>query len=143
MLAAAVYSFQMPESSAVPFRVDPQRTNAERLVLRAASDDRPRYLVIARFRGPALPATLTNPAVAAVGEAGDPMSAWRLTSVEGQFEFRARTVEFIEECPSLYEPLHRPFALRRRDRLAVRVLLRLLRLPGGAIWLRRWHARRR
>jgi hypothetical protein len=38
--------------------------------------------------------------------------------------------------------LHRAFALSRADRLAVRVLLGLLRLPGGSRLLRLWHSRR-
>ncbi len=44
--------------------------------------------------------------------------------------------------PELYAELHRPFALGRGERLAARVLLALLRLPGGAALLRRWHASR-
>jgi len=42
----------------------------------------------------------------------------------------------------LFAELHRPFALGRGERLAARALLVLLRLPGGAGLLRRWHARR-
>lgn len=48
----------------------------------------------------------------------------------------------IEERPELYEHLHRPFALRGGERLVARLLLALLRLPGGAGLLRRWHAGR-
>lgn len=48
----------------------------------------------------------------------------------------------IVERPELYAGLHRPFALGRGERLAARFLLALLRLPGGAGLLRRWHARR-
>ena len=48
----------------------------------------------------------------------------------------------IVPCPELYAELHRPFALGRGERLAARVLLALLRLPGGAAFLRRWHANR-
>jgi hypothetical protein len=44
--------------------------------------------------------------------------------------------------PDLYAELHRPFALGRGERLAARVLFALLRLPGGARLLRRWHANR-
>lgn len=44
--------------------------------------------------------------------------------------------------PDLYAELHRPFALGRGERLAARVLFALLRLPGGARLLRRWHASR-
>ena len=48
----------------------------------------------------------------------------------------------ITSRPELYAELHRPFALGRGERLAARVLLALLRLPGGAGLLRRWHANR-
>jgi hypothetical protein len=48
----------------------------------------------------------------------------------------------IVERPDLYVELHRPFALRTRDRLAARFLLALLRLPIGARLLRRWHSKR-
>jgi hypothetical protein len=44
--------------------------------------------------------------------------------------------------PDLYAELHRPFSLGRGERLVARILLALLRLPGGAGVLRRWHARR-
>ncbi len=48
----------------------------------------------------------------------------------------------IAARPDLYAELHRPFSLGRGARLAARILLALLRLPGGAGLLRRWHARR-
>ncbi len=48
----------------------------------------------------------------------------------------------IVERPELFAKLHRPFALGRGERLAARFLLALLRLPGGAGLLRRWHTRR-
>ncbi len=48
----------------------------------------------------------------------------------------------IVSRPDLYAALHRPFALGRGERLAARILLALLRLPGGASLLRRWHATR-
>jgi len=48
----------------------------------------------------------------------------------------------IEERPDLYADLHRPFALGRGERLVARLLLALLRWPGGAVLLRRWHAGR-
>jgi len=44
--------------------------------------------------------------------------------------------------PELFARLHRPFALGRGERVAARVLLALLRLPGGAALLLRWHAGR-
>ena len=48
----------------------------------------------------------------------------------------------IVERPGLFATLHRPFELGRGERIAARVLLALLRLPGGASLLLRWHARR-
>jgi hypothetical protein len=48
----------------------------------------------------------------------------------------------IVERPGLYATLHQPFELGRGERIAARVLLALLRLPGGAGLLLRWHARR-
>jgi hypothetical protein len=51
-------------------------------------------------------------------------------------------VDRIEMRPWRFDELHRPFALGAGDRLAVRILLALLRLPGGAKLLRLWHARR-
>lgn len=48
----------------------------------------------------------------------------------------------IEMRPSLFDALHRPFALGAGERIAARCLLALLRLPGGAKLLRAWHARR-
>jgi hypothetical protein len=50
-------------------------------------------------------------------------------------------IEIIER-PDLYAELHRPFALGAFDRFAARLLLVLLRLPGGARLLRAWHAGR-
>jgi hypothetical protein len=112
------------------------------LRFRNDAGDRRRILVIARYEGPQLPATLTGPAIERVGAAGRMPQDWRMTCAEGRYEFRALTVERLDECPSLYEPLHRSFRLSGSDRLAVRVLLWLLRLPGGAALLRRWHAHR-
>ncbi len=48
----------------------------------------------------------------------------------------------IVERPELFATLHQPFALGRGERMAARVLLALLRLPGGGGLLLRWHARR-
>jgi len=48
----------------------------------------------------------------------------------------------VAERPELFAKLHQPFALGRGERTAARVLLALLRLPGGAGLLLRWHARR-
>jgi hypothetical protein len=54
----------------------------------------------------------------------------------------ARTVDHVALRPSLFHELHRPFALGAGERIAMRGLLVLLRLPGGARLLRAWHARR-
>ena len=48
----------------------------------------------------------------------------------------------IVERPELFAMLHQRFALGRGERMAARMLLALLRLPGGAGLLLRWHARR-
>jgi hypothetical protein len=112
------------------------------LRFRSDAGERRRTLLIARFQGPQLPATLTDPVIEWIGDASRMPQGWRLTSAEGRFEFRAHAVEQMDEWPSLYEPLHRSFRLSASDRLAVRVLLWLLRLPGGAALLRRWHAHR-
>jgi hypothetical protein len=136
----AVYSSAMnePAGSGI-FRVAENGGPGGRVVLRHQADDATHLIVISGFHGPELPARLTNPAIepasAAAGE-------WRLSSAEGEFHFRARTVEQLTERPALFTPLHRSFALSGTDRVAVRVLLWLLRLPGGARLLRHWHARR-
>jgi hypothetical protein len=54
----------------------------------------------------------------------------------------ARAIDHVALRPSLFHALHRPFALGAGERIAVRGLLALLRLPGGARLLRAWHARR-
>ena len=72
----------------------------------------------------------------------DASGAWRLGCREGEFTFSARSIEYHEALPQLFDPLLAGFALRSRDRAVVRVLLRLLRLPGGAWLMRAWHASR-
>ena len=120
------------------------QSGSSRGPLRFCNDagDRRRTLIIVHYQGPQLPATLTGPAIERLGAAGRLPQGWRMNCAEGQFEFRALAFEQLDECPSLYEPLHRAFRLSGSDRLAVRVLLWLLRLPGGAALLRRWHAHR-
>lgn len=99
-------------------------------------------IVVSGFDGPELPAALTGVVIARAGGSEAAAKAWRLDATEGSFTFKARAVEIIDEQPSLYEPLHHPFALSGADRFAVRILLWMLRLPGGARLLRRWHAGR-
>lgn len=108
-----------------------------RLTLRQEAADVTRLVVCADFDGRPLPDIVTAPAIEAL-----PDGRWILRCREGSFQFGARTVQQIEQRPSLYEPMHRTFALSRLDRLAVRALLALLRLPGGPRLLRSWHARR-
>ena len=90
------------------------------------------------YEGPPLPARLE---VARL----EPLApgAWRLSGAQGQFDFRARGLELLEPKPDLFAELLAPFALGQRDRWLVGILLKLLRLPGGAWLLRRWHSRRR
>jgi hypothetical protein len=113
-----------------------------RLVLGCSAHGDLRRIVVSGYDGPELPARLTDitlePPSGGDGARGD----WCLRSREGAFAFRARSVDVIEERPALYRPLHRSFALSGADRFAVRVLLWMLRLPGGARLLRRWHAGR-
>jgi hypothetical protein len=109
---------------------------------RSAGGDGRRILDIARYQGPALPASLTSPVVERSGEPDVIPESWRIICAEGQFEFTAQAVAVMDEQPALYEALHRPFSLSTADRLALRVLLWILRLPGGAGLLRRWHAHR-
>ena len=124
------------------FRIESRADFTGRLVLRAEDRDATHLFVVSRYEGPALPEVLTDPVIEPLAEGDAPQPGWRLRSGEGQFEFRALTVDRLEERAALYEPLHLPFALRRSDRAAVRVLLWLLRIPGGARLLRIWHTQR-
>ena len=94
------------------------------------------------YRGPPLPSRVTDARLEGAG-AGATGHAWRLDAREGGFEFEACSVERHEARPAFFEPMLAGFALRPRDRTVVRILLRLLRLPGGAWLMRAWHASRR
>lgn len=121
------------------FRVVECGGPGSRLVLRRQARDAVHWLVISGFQGPELPAQVTDPAIE---PAPDPAGVWHLRCAEGELQFHARAVDRLATRPTLFAPLHRSFALSGADRLAVRVLLWLLRLPGGARLLRHWHARR-
>lgn len=121
------------------FRVVESGGPGGRRVLRRQAHDAVQWLVISGFQGPELPAQVTNPVI---DPAPDAAGAWHLRCAEGEFQFRARAIDRLATRPALFTPLHRSFALSGADRLAVRVLLWLLRLPGGARLLRHWHARR-
>lgn len=79
---------------------------------------------------------------------GDAIAAPRVerrTGANGDAELvvhGARAVDHVALRPSLFRELHRPFALGTGERLAARVLLALLRMPGGAKLLRAWHGSR-
>jgi len=90
------------------------------------------------YEGPPLPARLDAARLEALAP-----GAWRLSGTQGQFDFHARGQEILEPKAQLFGELLAPFALGQRDRWLVGILLKLLRLPGGAWLLRRWHSRRR
>jgi len=127
----------MPGNAATTFRLVDGVGPAQRAVLRAQAPGRSEILVLAGYQGPELPAQIGDPKVEPRAGGG-----FRIISEQGVLDFDARAVDRIEMRPSLFDELHRPFALGTGDRLAVRVLLTLLRLPGGAKLLRLWHARR-
>lgn len=130
----------IPGASARDFRVIERNGPAGRLVLRGSG--RPAtLLVLVGYRGAALPDTLTGVQLSS-HPGKSRLNDWRLSSREGIFDFEARAVDQLIECPELFLPLLRPFALRRIDRLAARLLLAMLRFPGGARLMRRWHAGR-
>jgi hypothetical protein len=93
--------------------------------------------VFGGYQGPELPDALPGARLESRGG-----GSYRLQTERGSLEFSARAIDRIAMRPSLLDSLHRPFALGARDRFAARVLLALLRLPGGARLLRLWHARR-
>ena len=127
----------MPGDAATSFRLVDSAGPAQRAVLRAQTPGRSEVLVLGGYQGPALPAQVGSPKVEAREGGG-----FRIISDQGVLDFDARAIDRIEMRPSLFEALHRPFAHSAGDRLAVRILLALLRLPGGAKLLRLWHARR-
>ena len=130
---SAVYSRAMPvRSAAAVFRIV-SHGPAARLVIRGATREGGELIVIAGYAGPALPESLTKPAIASTGT-----DRWRLTAAEGDYDFTATGVDRIALRPALFEPMHARFALSRADRIAVRVLLRMLRFPGGTRILRWW-----
>ena len=98
------------------------------------------WIEVAGWLAGDLPDELDNPAfVPETGGAG----RWRLSHGGTELEIVAAAVTLIEPRPGLLAPLVAPFALKPGERRAARVLLALLRLPGGARLLRAWHARRR
>lgn len=101
-----------------------------------------RRVVLSGYRGAELPESLSD--VRLQAEEGDqPPRRWRMSAREGTFEFRANSVEDQASRAGAFDALLSPYALGPRDRRMVRLLLGLLRLPGGAWLLRAWHASRR
>jgi hypothetical protein len=129
-------------SDVAAFQVIERAGPGGRLVMRQVSSGDARLLVIAGYRGPHLPDALTGPTVVPARDMALQPATWRLAAREGTFEFEAGSVDFVDQRPSLYAPLHRSFGLSPTDRWAVRLLLWALRLPGGARLLRRWHGAR-
>jgi len=117
-----------------PFAVRDE--GAGRIVLEASGPDQA-ILVVTGYAGPPLPPDLGEFSLEQAGP-----GAWRLTSARKNIAFAAGGVEVLQAQPGLFDGLLAPFALKRRDRRLVGVLLRLLRLPGGAWLLRRWHSGR-
>lgn len=137
---AADYSLPMTDTrTPQSYRVAERGGPAGRVLLRHDDADRRRMVVLAGYHGPDLPAHVTDSVI----DAGEIPGTWQLKCAEGVIPFRAHAVDLLEERPALYLPLHRRFALTPGDRIAVRVLLWLLRLPGGASLMRRWQARTR
>ncbi len=136
--SAADYHLQVPVDACREYHLVDRAGPGGRVVLRQDPGDGTRLLVMSAYRGPALPAAVANPRI----ESGGGHGIWRLIGDHGCITFHASAVDVIETRPALYESLHRRFTLAPRDRLALRVLLALLRLPGGARLLRRWQARR-
>lgn len=98
-------------------------------------------VLIRGYRGPPLPPVVHDPRLQSTPDLAD-RAGWRVSCREGEFEFSARGVEHHQALSGFFDPMLAGFALRSRDRAVVRVLLRLLRLPGGAWLMRVWHASR-
>ena len=109
-----------------------------RRVLRSEAAEGVQLIVISGFIGPALPERVTRPEI----HGGPAAQGWRLSAAEGEFEFHARAVDSIDCRATLYEPLHARFSMSAPERVAVRLLLGALRLPGGARLLRWWQSLR-
>jgi hypothetical protein len=138
-LIAGDYSQPMSADSAAPIFILVERDGpCARLVLRSEAATGAQLIVISGFSGPALPERVTCPQIQG-GVAGH---GWRLSAAEGVFEFHARAVDRVDCRAALYGSLHARFAPSVVDRAAMRLLLRTLRLPGGARILRWWQSLR-
>jgi len=121
------------------YRVERRTSPGDLIVLDPEDPAAPR-ISLHGFHGNALPARLTAPVIETLSHAG---RLYRLTAAEARVEFQARSVLTHTSCADVLEPLARPFALRPRQRLVVRLLLGLLRFRFGGALLAAWHAGRR
>ena len=121
------------------YRVERRTSPGDLIVLEPEVAGAPR-ISLHGFHGNALPARLTAPVIETLSHAG---RQYRLTAAELRVDFQARSVLAHSSCAAVLEPLVRPFALRPRQRLVVRVLLGLLRFRCGGALLAAWHASRR
>lgn len=119
------------------WRVVERAGPARRVVLRADAEGGADLRVFGGYEGPELPDVLGGARLESRGG-----GRYRIAAAQGDFEFGAKSADRVAMRPSLFDALHRPFALGTRDRFAARALLSLLGLPGGAKLLRLWHARR-
>ncbi len=112
------------------------------MILEGRGSEGPVRILLLGYRGPVLPSAMAAVTIANIepGTPGQPR--YRLSSRNGSVDFDAERIEHQAFLPTLFDELHRPFGLRERDRLVVRILLVLLRLPGGGRLLRLWHASR-
>jgi hypothetical protein len=134
---AADYHFRMGAVASDGYRLVERAGPGRRVQFRRDAAGRAGLLVVSGYQGEEPPASVSDARIEALGA-----GAWRVSGREGSVRFTARAVDEIEMRPALFEGLHRPFALRTGERVVARVLLAMLRLPGGARLLRRWHARR-
>jgi len=127
----------MPATENLRYRLVERAGPGRRVQWRAGNGESSAAIVASGYSGREPPLELTQPRLD-VRRDGD----WRIEARETSFDFSARAVDAIDMQPGLFSSLHRPFALKTRERLAARILLALLRLPGGARLLRSWHAKR-
>lgn len=112
-------------------------TRGDRIILLESQGAQRSRIVAWGYRGPALPSSIVD------GHLERSAAGYRLSWGSGDATFTASSVDRQLSLPELFAPLHTSFQLRGRDRWIVRLLVGLLRLPGGERLLRAWHTRRR
>lgn len=121
------------------YRVDHRASPVDLIVLEPDQSAAP-GISLHGYRGNALPGRLTDPVIEMLSHAG---RLYRLTAGGVRIEFQARSVLAHEPAGSVLAPVLQPFALRPRQRLAVTLVLRLLRFRFGGALLAAWHSSRR